>query len=234
MESYFDILRACPLFHEISVQDLSSVLSCLGAKVSSFHKKETILSEGEPARYVGIVLSGHVQIIRDDYFGNRNIVAGLGPSELFGESFACAEVLAVPVSVIASEAVEVMLIDCMKITHSCSSACGFHQQLIINLLKVMAGKNLAFHQKLAITSKRTTREKLLAYLMLEAQKNRSNSFQIPYSRQELADYLEVDRSGLSVIIRKLAGEGVIQVNQRWFKLLPSPSSPEISPDHSWW
>ncbi len=227
MENYVVALQKCPLFHGISEQNLSSILRCLGAKVSSYSKKETILAEGTPAKYVGVVLSGAVQIIQDDYFGNRNIVTFIGPSELFGESFACAGVSAIPVSAIASEPAETLLIDCQKITHPCSQGCEFHQQLIHNLLKVMAEKNLIFHQKIAITSKRTTREKLLAYLMLQAQKNHSNTFEIPYSRQELADYLEVERSGLSVVISKLAKEGILETRQKTFKLikpLPYPTA----------
>ncbi|MCI8269734.1 MAG: Crp/Fnr family transcriptional regulator [Lachnospiraceae bacterium] len=219
MEKYFDVLQKSPLFYHISVQNLSAMLSCLGAKILCYHKKETIIAEGSPAKYIGIVLSGSVQILRDDYFGNRSIVASAGPSELFGESFACAGVLAIPVSVIATEQTDILLIDCLKITGSCSNACAFHQQIVYNLLKVVAEKNLLFHQKIEVTSKRTTREKLIAYLLLQAEKNHSGSFEIPYSRQELADYLEVDRSGLSVEISKLFRQGIIEVHQKHFTIL---------------
>ncbi len=219
MKKYFDILQKSPLFHDISRENLSTILDCLGAKVFFYHKKETIIAEGDPARYMGIVLSGTVQILRDDYFGNRSIVAAAGPSELFGESFACANVLAMPVRAIASEQAEILLIDCLKITNSCSNACTFHQQIIYNLLKIIAEKNLLFHQKIEVTSKRTTKEKLIAYLLLQAEKTHSCYFEIPYNRQELADYLEVDRSGLSVEISKLSKQGIIEVHQKNFKIL---------------
>ena len=134
-----------------------------------------------------------VHIIRVDYFGNRSIIEGIGSSGLFGESFACAGVSAIPVSAIAAEPSQIMLIDCLKITCSCSNACAFHQRMVGNLLRVVAKKSLAFHQKIEITSKRTTREKLLAYLLLQAKKSGGKPFEIPYNRQELADYLEVER-----------------------------------------
>lgn len=219
MEKYFAILRNCPLFYSISEQNLSAMLHCLGARIVHYDKGATIMAEGDEARYVGIVLLGAVQIVRVDYFGNRSIVAEIGPVELFGESFACAGVTSIPVNAVAVEPAQVMLIDCRKITHSCSNACEFHQQIIYNLLKVVAEKNLIFHQKIEVTSKRSTREKLMAYLLLQAKKSHSNCFEIPYNRQELADYLEVDRSGLSVEIGKLCRQGVITAERNRFQVI---------------
>ena len=221
MEQYFDTLRKCPLFCGVSDTELSAMLSCLGARIIRFDKGDFIITEGEAARYVGVVLSGTVHIIREDYFGNRSIIEGVGSSGLFGESFACAGISTIPISAIAAEPAQVMLIDCLKITCSCSNACEFHQRMIYNLLRVVAEKNLAFHQKIEITSKRTTREKLLAYLLLQAKRAGTDSFDIPYNRQELADYLGVERSGLSVEIGKLCRQGVISADRKQFRFLKS-------------
>lgn len=225
MEQYFDALQKCPLFWGITDDELSAVLPCLGARIFSFDKGEAVMAEGEAARYIGVVLSGAVHIIQVDYFGNRSIIEGIGPSGLFGESFACADVSAIPVSAVAAEPTQIMLIDCQKITRSCSGACAFHQRMIYNLLRVVAGKNLIFHQKIEITSKRTTREKLLAYLLLQAKRAGTASFEIPYNRQELADYLGVERSGLSVEIGKLRRQGVITADRNRFQVLRDVSGP---------
>ena len=219
MKKYFNILRKCPLFDRIADKNLTALLACLDAKVEHFDKKYTIFSEGNPAKYIGIILSGSAHIIRNDYYGNRSIVSVVEPSQLFGEAFACADVESMPVSVIANEPCEVMLIDCQHILHTCTNTCHFHQQLIFNLMKNLALKSIMFHQKIEITSKRSTREKLLAYLSVQAEKNNSNSFTIPFDRQELADYLEVDRSGLSAEISKLRDEGVLESNRKHFVLL---------------
>lgn len=224
MKKYFPILRKCPLFSHIKEEHLPALLSCLGASVKNYGKKETILEEGRPARYIGIVLSGAAQMVRLDYYGNRSIVSNAEPSELFAESFACAEVSSVPISIIATEPSEIMLIDCQRIIHSCSNACDFHQQMIYNLLKNVAIKNLLFHQKIEITAKRSTREKLMAYLTLQAKKAGSRSFEIPFDRQELADYLEVERSGLSAEISKLRKEGVLTSEKKHFELLRNPEA----------
>lgn len=219
MQKYFDILRKCALFNQIEDENLITLLSCLGARVETFGKKYTIFAEGNPAKYIGIVLSGSAQIVRIDYYGNRSIVAGVEPAEVFGEAFACAEVPAIPVTIIANEPCAVMLIDCYRILHACTNSCGFHQQMIFNLMKNLATKNIMFHQKIEITSKRSTREKLLAYLLMYAKKAGSNRFTIPFDRQELADYLEVDRSGLSAEISKLRKEGILESKRNRFHLL---------------
>ena len=219
MKKYFNAIRKCALFEEVSDENLLAMLGCLGAKVIEIEKNQPIIKEGDVAKYVGIVLSGEVQLVRNDFYGNRSIVTNVETSQLFGESFACADEKYMPVDVIASEKTEVMLIDCRRITNSCSNACSFHRQMIFNLLKVVAKKNIVFHQKIEITSKRTTREKLMTYLLHQAKKNNSNSFTIPFDRQALADYLEVDRSGLSVEIGKLQKEGVIVSKRNYFELL---------------
>jgi CRP-like cAMP-binding protein len=195
------------------------MLTCLGAKVDYFDKKYTVFSEGSPAKYIGIVLSGSAQIVQIDYYGNRSILSKIRPSELFAEAFACAEVASLPVSVIADEPCDVMFIDCSHILHTCEYGCGFHHQLTYNLMKDLAQKSLMFHQRIEITSKRTTREKLLAYLATEAKKHNSRRFDIPFDRQELADYLEVERSGLSAEISKMKKDGLIDNTKNHFVLL---------------
>ncbi len=219
MKKYLEILKKCPLFFSIEDQDLLRMLTCLDAKTVTFDKKYTIFAEGAPAKHIGIVLSGSAQVIQIDYFGNRSILGNLQPSDVFAEAFACAEVAAMPVSVIANEPSEIMLINCGHILHTCSNNCGFHQQLIFNLMKDLATKTILFHKRIEITSKRTTREKLLAYLTVYAKEVNSTRFEIPYNRQELADYLEVERSGLSVEIGKMIKEGIIKSERKWFELL---------------
>lgn len=219
MEAYFPVLYECPLFANIVKKDLKSMLTCLNAKVFFYKKGENVMCEGERAKDIGIVLSGKVQMIRNDYFGNRSIVAEIGISQLFGEAFACAGIEKMPLDVVATVDTDVMLIDAARIISACNHTCDFHRQIIFNLLKDVSTKNLMFHQKIEVTSKRSTREKIMAYLLLQAKKNNSNSFIIPFDRQELADYLEVERSGLSAEISKMRKEGLILSNKNRFTLL---------------
>lgn len=219
MKKYLSVLKKCPLFENIADENLLRMLTCLGARIEYFDKKYTVIAEGNPAKFVGIVLSGSVQIIQTDYYGNRSIVGHSEMSQVFGEAFACAEIREMPVTIIANEPSEIMFIDCAHILHTCTNNCGFHQQLIYNMMKNLAVKNIQFHQKIEVTSKRSTREKLLAYLFLCGKKAGSNSFDIPFDRQELADYLGVERSGLSVEISKLKKEGIIENSKKHFTLL---------------
>lgn len=218
MKEYLDVLQRCPLFDHIAPQDIETMLRCLGARVDFYDKKYTIFMEGKPARLIGVVLSGSAQILRMDYSGNRSILSNVMPGELFAEAFACAGVPALPVSVVANEPSVILLIDSSRILRPCANQCGFHQQLIYNLMQNLAAKTVQAQQKLEILSGRTTRDKLLIYLTMQAKKAGSHSFAIPFDRQELADFLEVERSGLSAEIGKLRKQGVLACHKNQFTL----------------
>lgn len=219
MKQKTDNLGECPLFRGIAERDIEAMLGCLGASERRYKKGSMVFAEGDPALYLGVVLMGRVQIERVDYYGNRSILAVIGTPQLFGESFVCAGLPQLPVSVVATDDTEVILLDAKKITQPCSNACAFHSRMIFNLLNIVAQKNLVFHRKLEITSKRTTRDKLMTYLLFEAKGHMSNTFTIPYDRQELADYLEVERSGLSAEIGKLRRENVLECRKSTFSLV---------------
>ena len=219
MKENLPILQRCALFSGIHLEDLPVLLTCLGGKVHSYKKDQIIWNEGDRVAHIGIVLTGAVQLIREDYDGNRSIMGHMGPGQLFGETYAYAGVKALPVSVVADADSTVLLVGSHRICSSCSNACDFHKQLIENMLHLTAQKNLMLHQKIHITSKRTTREKLMAYLLIQAKQAGRNTFTIPFDRQGLADYLEVDRSGLSAEISKLRKEGILESEKSTFKLL---------------
>lgn len=219
MRQYNEIFAKCPLFDGIQMADLSAMMGCIGGRKMEVAKGQAVCTEGDSATHVGMVLSGAVRLERTDFYGNRSIVAHIGPAALFGETYACAGVPALPISVVADVDSVVLLMDCRRITTTCSSACAFHNRIIFNLLRLVAEKNLVFDQKIQVTSKRTTREKLMAYLLNQAKLQGSDSFTIPYDRQELADYLEVDRSGLSAEISKLRKEKVLESDRCNFRLL---------------
>jgi CRP-like cAMP-binding protein len=214
-----DQLSSCPLFDGVAAGDLPGMLSCLSARKMRCEKGQTILREGTPARDIGILLSGRAQLIRTDYCGNRTILLGLEPSDLFAESFACSRAETLPVSVVACETCEYLLLDCRRMMTVCSHACAFHNRMIFNLLQLVADKNLALHQRSLITGKRTTRDKLMTYLLMQAKEAGRADFTIPFDRQGLADYLEVDRSGLSAEMSKLKKEGVLDYYKSDFRLM---------------
>ena len=219
MQKYLQSIKKCILFNGIKEEQLISVLGCLGGQIKEYNKNEIIISEGDQAIYLGVILEGSVHINRIDFFGNRSIIAHINESEMFGETFAAVEGQKMSVNVVADEYSKVLLIKMKKILTPCESPCFFHSKIILNLLQAALKKNLIFNKKIEIISKKTTKEKLMCYLLLQAKENNSNSFTIPFDRQELADYLEVDRSGLSVEINKLKAEGVIDTNKSYFKIL---------------
>ena len=219
MKKYLNVLKATELFRGIEEADFERLLSCLGARTVCYEKGRSIFSGGERIREFGVVLAGQVQVIQDDYYGNRSILASVGPGNLFGESFACAGVEALPVGVVASEKCEVLLVDCGRLTAPCAKACGFHGRMIQNMLRIVSMKNIALTQKIEFTSKRATREKLLAYLSAEARRAGGSRFAVPFNRQELADYLSVERSAMSAELSKLRDQGVLKYRKNEFELL---------------
>lgn len=219
MDFYIKYVEKVPLFHGIERANLFTFLHCLQAKVKTYEKNETIFHIGEPAQYVGIVLSGSVHLVKEDYFGNRDMFFHVPALQIFGEAYAYSEVSTMPISAIAAEKSVIMFIDRKRLHTTCHNVCDFHQQLIRNLLMIIAQNNVLLSQKLEITSKRTTKEKIMTYLLFEAEKAGSDSFTIPFDRQTLADYLGVERSAMSAEIGKLRDEGRIEVDRRHFRVL---------------
>ena len=218
MKEYFEILSKCPLFNGIEQFDINSMIECLNGRTINVLKGKPVFLEGDSVQFVGVVLLGAVQVIREDYYGNRSVMAILQPGELFAEVFSCAGLETMPVSVISLTDSKVLLLDCRRVFTSCSNLCHFHSTLIKNLLQEMAQKNLALTQKIRYMSQKTTKEKLMAYLLDQAKQQKNTEFVIPHDRQSLADYLGVERSAMSAEISKLKKAGKIDTHGSWFCL----------------
>ncbi len=219
MEQFYSVIEKCPLFDGISRSDFNGMLRCLGARVLEMKKGQAVVREGDETNRIGVILSGSVHLIREDYYGVRSVLSHIGPAQIFGESYAFSEAHALPVSVVPGQDGKVLMLDSRRIASCCSNACDFHNRMIYNLLRLVANKSLMLHQKIEITSKRTTRQKLMSYLVYQAKLKNSDSFTIPFDRQALADYLEVDRSGLSAQISQLRKEGILESEKNYFRLL---------------
>ena len=201
-------ISACPLFRGIPEKDLPALLEGTAARRVSFQKGELLLRRGEVTRRLGLVLTGTVHIVREDFWGRRSIVGLAGPGEVFAESYALAgEPL--EVSVLAAAAGEVLYLEAEHLT----------ERLSANLLALLAEKNLTLTGKMRHMAKPTTREKLLSYLSAQAARAGGPDFDIPLDRQQLADYLAVDRSAMSAVLGKLREEGVLEFRKNHFRLL---------------
>lgn len=219
MEKKYEIIRKCPLFTHIKDEDLIKIQNCMGGRIVKFSKNQPILEEGDPVRNMCIVVSGAVQMVRDDYNGNRIIIKRVGPGELFAESVAITEDAQMPLTVIAENECEVLMLDSSRVLSPCTNNCYFHIYIIKNLLNIIAGKNIWFARRIEITSRRTTRDKIMAYLTMEANHKGSREFTIPFNRQELADFLGVERSAMSAEISRLRKDGIIECNRSWFRII---------------
>lgn len=219
MKKYLYLIEKMPLFCGIAREETQSMLDCLQASLKHYAKQDDIFTAGGPANRVGIVLEGSAQVVRDDVFGNRTILTGLGVGDMFGETFACANVEMLPVSVIATDACVILLLDYRKIITTCSASCSFHNRMIENMLQILAAKNLILNRKIEAVSAHSTREKLLVYLAGQSGEAGSAKFEIPFNRQALADYLSVDRSAMSAELGKMRDEGLLRFHKNQFELL---------------
>lgn len=218
MKKYIEQLKNNELFNNFALEDLESILDCLSAKVTYYKKRDMIMQQGTYVHSVGIVLSGGVQIIKEDIEGNINILAHLGTNAIFAEAFGYADIDECPITVQATADCEIMFIDCKRIIKTCHNNCAFHWNLVENMLSMIARKNIMLNEKMEILSKRTTREKLLAFFNTQIQMHHSKSFSIPYNREELAFYLCVDRSALSRELCNMRDEGLLTFNKNAFEI----------------
>ena len=214
-----EILKQTEVFQDMKTADIEAILSCMAANTKKYAKDSFVLNFGDTITSLGIVLSGQVNVIMEDYWGNRNIITMIKEGMTFAESYACAENVPLRVSVQAAEDTEVLWMDVKKILTVCSSSCAFHNSLIKNLVTLLATKNLIMNNKLTFLTQRSTREKLLAYLYSQSKSRGSNAFSIPFDRQQLADFLSVDRSAMSNELSKLRNEGILEFNKNHFNFL---------------
>ena len=206
------------LFQGTRPEDAEAMLKCLEAREKQFQKDETIYYVGDRVSELGLVLSGSVLIENDDLWGNRSILDRIGPGQIFAETYACVPGEKLLVTVTAAEKTEVLFLNVGKILRVCTNACSFHARLIRNLLTLSARKNLNLSRRIFHTSAKSIRGRLLSYLSWQAVKQGSREFDIPFNRQQLADYLGVDRSAMSAELGKMKREGLIQVDRSHFRM----------------
>ena len=206
MQKYLSILRNSPFFKGLTDNEILSILHCVNATTISKKRDSYIFRAGDITEVMGIVVSGCVLIIQEDIWGHRNILSKCHAGDFFGEPYAASQRA---------------VLNIKRLLITCPTACEHHQKLIRNLVSVLANKILILNDKITHVGKRTTRDKLLSYLSAESIRHSSLSFDIPFDRQQLADYLCIDRAAMSTEISKLQKEGFIKTNRNHFELTVS-------------
>ncbi len=219
MREYISILKRTSLFAGVSEDEIATMLDCLQAKLYTFKKGEYVFRQGEHLNHIMLLVEGKLHVQRDDYWGNRSIINIVDVGEMFGEAYVAPESGAILNDVVADADSTVIFFDVKRILTTCSSACRFHTMLVQNLFFAISEKNRKLLQKLGHMSKRTTREKLISYLSEEAKKQNSAAVTIPFNRQQLADFLSVDRSAMSNELCKMRDEGLLTFEKNRFTLL---------------
>ena len=207
------------LFDGITPEDRVAVLDCIGYHTVTYRKGDVIALESEKVKQIGVILSGSVDMIKEDFWGNKTILLRMRQNEVFGETFACGSDPLSLVTFLVSEDTKIMFLPFCRVMRSCSMACQFHHQLMENMVRIIAKKNRELMYKVEVVSKRTIREKVLAFLSIQAQRQNSGYLELPLGRVELADYLCVDRSALTRELAKMKEDGLLDYDKNCFRLL---------------
>lgn len=219
MKKYIPILKRTQLFNGVSEEEISSMLTCLNTTLRTYKKGEYVFRQGEYLSDITVLVEGQLHIQQDDYWGNSNIISIIRSGEMFGEAYISPNSEAILNNVIAVETSTILFFDARRIITTCSSACRFHSLVIQNLFYALSDKNRTLVQKIGHMSNRSIRAKLISYLSEEARRQNSATFTIPFNRQQLADFLSVDRSAMSNELCKMRNEGLIQFEKSKFSLL---------------
>lgn len=212
------LLLGTALFAGMTPEEMETLLDCLGPRRVCFDREARILHVGQKASELGVVLEGRVLIQNDDAWGNTTVLDSVGPGQIFAETYACAGTPML-VDVVAAEPTAVLFLQVGRVLGSCSRGCACHARLVANLLQLSAQKNLTLSRKIFHTSAKSIRGRLLSYLSDCAAKAGDSRFAIPFNRQQLADYLNVDRSALSNELGKMQREGLLRTERNRFELL---------------
>ena len=219
MHKYLPVLRTCTFFTVLNDDEILSILHYVNASGISGLRGSYIFRTGDSTEVMGLVLSGSTLIIQEDLWGHRNILSRCSAGDFFGEPYAADPGAVLNISIVAEEDYEILFLNAKRLLLSCPIACDHHNKLIRNLVSVLANRILILNDKITHVSKRTTREKLLSYLSLESARRSSLSFDISFDRQQLADFLCVERAAMSAELSKLQKEGLLKTNKNHFELL---------------
>ena len=212
------LLAGTRLFQGIREHEIEAMLTCLSAEERTYRKDAYIYRAGDVTGRLGVVMEGAVNIIKDDVWGNRKIIENIGRGQIFGETYACLKGEPLMVDVQASERSRILFMDVNRILTTCSSSCDFHNRLIRSLMYVLAGKNLMLTKKMDIITPKSLRERVMVYLSQESVKQGSRTITVPFNRQQMADYLSVDRSALSAELSRMQRDGVISYEKNRFTI----------------
>ncbi len=219
MDVKIETIMEFPLFSGIAKDDLPAMLQCLGYRVEHYQKGEFLAIEGQHIQQVGVILQGSVDMLKEDFWGHKIILMRMQKSDVFGEAFTFGSNATATVSFRAVEDTVILLLPFQRVLHTCNRTCTFHHRLVENMVQLLANKNQELMKKVEVVTKKTLREKILAYLSQQAQLQGKEYFEIPLGRAELADYLCADRSALTRELSNMKKEGRLDYDKNMFRLL---------------
>ena len=220
-----EVIRNTILFHGMSEGEADEALAFLHAEEKQYRKGQRILRAGQTTSRMGLILEGSVSIESNDLWGNRNILSLVELGQFFAETYALLKAEPMLVDVTANEKSSILFLDIGSLRDIASPAL-WQVRIISNLLTISSQKNLHLSGRSFHTAPKSIRGRVMSYLNTVALQKRSVSFDIPFDRQQLADYLNVERSALSKELGKMQKDGMIETRKNHFTII-SPVDPSI-------
>lgn len=209
------------LFLGMTEEEIKEMLAFLQAKEVRYQKGEVIFHAGQTTSQMGLVLEGSVTVESNDLWGNRTILNLIEPGFLFAETYALLQKEPMLVDAVANEDCCIMLLKVDGLNSMKSNQAAWAMKYTTNLLRISSYKNLLLSGRNFHTAPKTIRGRVMSYLNSVALQKHVNSFDIPYDRQQLADYLNLDRSALSKELGKMQRDGLIKVKKNHFTVIAS-------------
>lgn len=210
-----------PLFQGLEREEISEVLQKFHALIKHFPKSDYIYLAGDCVENLCVVLEGTVQMIKEDIWGEKSIIANLGAGSVFAENFLGKLGDRSVVSYFVASDSEILMLPLGRALYDVSAPSKASQRLMCNIVSVLADNNTRLIEKTEILCKKTLRSKILAYLEQEARNNACRQITIPFNRTDLANYLDADRSALTRELARMREEGLIDYNKNTFTILAS-------------
>lgn len=219
MKQYYPVIKNCALFYGIREEHYNHIFSCLNIQLKQYLSQDYLFFLGDTVDSIGILLDGSLEIMKETLSGDRYIITTLHSSDLFGEGIVATRNRLSPVTVKTKTPCTVLWIPYNKLLHICNNACGFHTQLIHNMVTILGEKNYLLNHKIDLLVLKGIREKLANYLLYEAKKKNANSFSIPFNKNELAEYLNISRPSMSRELIKMKEEKIINYQKNNFEII---------------
>lgn len=217
-------IKETQIFKGMSDKEIASVLKHLSSFEKKYRKGSTILHSGFTTDKMGLILEGSITIESNDQWGNKTILSHIGEGEFFAETYGFLSTQPLLVDVVANQNCRILFLQIANLKKQNGVHFDWITKFVLNLLAISMQKNIILSGRSFLISAKTIRGRVIAYLDSVSIQKKKSEFDIPFDRQQLADYLNVERTALSKELMKMKQDGLIDFYKNHFILLAAKTN----------